>query len=127
MKLTTSLVPFSDGWQAGFVLEIGDSTFYMPAREHRDWDYRPLNLMELRDRTKPHLAIIMGDSKIPYNEEEMLVSELHAAAEMSKRQLCRPSLNNHHTRPVRFHPFQCSFDQSPESVFFCYCCYRRRC
>lgn len=116
MILTVSLVSFSDGWQVGFAWQTGNSTFHAPAREESDWDYRPLNVMELRDRTKPHLAIIMGDSKIPYNEEEMLVSELHAAAEMSKRQLCRPSLNKQQTRPVRLHPFQCPFGSSPDSL-----------
>lgn len=73
----------------------------MPKREGRDWDYRPLCLMELRDPTKPHLAVIMGDSTIPHNADQMLVSEMHAAAEMSKRQLSCGSFTDHHTKPVR--------------------------
>lgn len=104
-------------------METGDSTFHIPAREERDWDYRPLGFMQPRDPAKPHFAAIMGDSTIPHDADEMLVSELHAAAELSKRQLSCDNFINHHTKPVRFRPLQCSSCQSPDSGLLCcgYC------
>jgi hypothetical protein len=85
-------------------METGDSTFHMPQREEMDWDYRPLCQMQPRDPAKPHFGVIMGDSKIPRNADEMLVSEVHAAAEMAKRQLSCGSFTNHHTKPVSLSP-----------------------
>lgn len=82
-------------------MEPGDSTFDEPRREEVDWDYRPLWTTQPRDPAKPHFGVVMGDSDIPGPDgDEMLVSELHAAAEFSKRQLACGNFTNHHTKPV---------------------------
>lgn len=72
----------------------------MPAREEMDWDYRRLSLMQPRDPARPHLAAVMGDSEVANGPEEVLVSELHAAVELSKRQVSCGDFLAHHTRPV---------------------------
>lgn len=83
-------------------MEPGDSTFDVPQRDREmDWDYRPLWMTQPRDPAKPHFGVVMGDSEIPGGEDEVLVSELHAAAEFSKRQLTCGDFTNHHTKPVR--------------------------
>jgi hypothetical protein len=81
-------------------VEKGEGTFEMPAREETDWDYRPLWQLQPRDPSRPHFGVVMGDSKVARGDDEMLVSELHAAAEMSKRQLSFDTFDNHHTKPV---------------------------
>lgn len=82
-------------------MEKGDHTFRQPEREEIDWDYRPLCQLQPRDPAKPHLGVIMGDSKVTSGADQMLVSELHAAVEMSKPQLSCGDFTTHHTKPVR--------------------------
>lgn len=72
----------------------------MPKREEMDWDYRCLSLKQPRDLARPHLATVMGDSEVARGPEEVLVSELHAAVELSKRQVSCGHFLAHHTRPV---------------------------
>ncbi|POS72916.1 hypothetical protein DHEL01_v208693 [Diaporthe helianthi] len=94
----------TDGWRCASGLETGDSTFYMPQHDEVDRDYRPLWMTQPRDPARPHFGVVMGDSDVPGSgdddEDEMLVSELHAAAEFSKRQLTCGDFTNHHTKPI---------------------------
>lgn len=90
----------SDGWRDAFALEEGDATFRLPAREEMDWYYRCLSLMQPRDPARPHIAAVMGDSEVARGPEEVLASELHAAVELSKRQVSCGDFLAHHTRPV---------------------------
>lgn len=90
----------SDGWCDTIISEEGDATFRMPGRDEMHWDYRCLWVMQPRDPARPHLAAVMGDSEVARGPEEVLASELHAAVELSKRQVSCGDFLAHHTRPV---------------------------
>ncbi|KAG8167409.1 hypothetical protein KVR01_003098 [Diaporthe batatas] len=92
----------TDGWRGVYShVEPGDSTYRVPRREAHNWDFRTLWLEQPRDPGRPHLAVVMGDSEVVApGEDDVLVSELLAAVEYSRRQLSCGDFSSHHTRPI---------------------------
>lgn len=74
-------------------------------RQYSEREYEPEAAYFPVDKTKPHVACFVIDSKVE-PENQVLCSEVDYAAELVRFRLEKGEHTGHHTKPVRFPPFK---------------------